>query len=132
MSFDTIIRNTLRTVIPTLLGTANLQYRTLTSGPGVEPRTYSAWTALAGHMVERQAVQTYDEDRAMWILNHMGAVQVADTIFLPEGSQVAVGGVAPIWAVSGRDAHQHALGLHGYSLTYEEPLLADAKRGGGV
>lgn len=134
MSIQDIIATTLRQ-IPTLMSSTGLQYKLLTSAPGVEPRTWSAsWTALVGQFQKKMANQTRDEHTGTWYLRRRAHLTVSDqAVSLPEGSLVGISGEDPFTVSATEDQHEVRPGLITYKCYRDEPLLTDGGRpGGGV
>lgn len=132
MSFTTIGASLLRNLLPFLMQTPGASYRLITSAPGVEPRTYGAWTLAVAQFQEKIASQMYDEQRNIRWHRRRAHFVVADTLTLTDGSQVSLFSAQPFWEVAGIDEpHMVHMGHITYALIRDEPLMTDAARGGG-
>ncbi len=133
-SVQDLIANVLRTQIPTLMASTGLQYKLITSGPGVEPRAWSAsWTALVGQFQKKLVSQTMSDNSGSWIIRRRAHLTVSDAaVALPEGSLVGISGEDPFSISAIEDPHQVRPGLITYMCIRDEPLLTDNGRSGGV
>lgn len=122
------IRTALREVVTTLGET--WQYRRLTSGGAASVRTYSAWTDVTAHATARAWVQEWSDDRQAWQRIETQRVRVSDALDqLNTGDQFQdPDGVQ--WAV--RAQPTSGVGSVAYTVERIIPLIADARRGGGV
>jgi hypothetical protein len=74
--------------LPTLWATTGLQFRSLLTEPGVEPRNYSPWSDLLGFFKEHSAAQNHDPRDKAWRLVRMAHVTTRDDVKLNEGDQI--------------------------------------------
>ena len=118
--------------IPSLMATAGLQYRIVTSMAGVEPKAFAGgWVSLVGQLEEHARTQSTGIDTRASTRQRIAHVTVSDALDLPEGSEVSIGGAQPHWTVSGRlDAHRVRSGIVTYVLVRDEPLSLGPDRGG--
>ncbi len=134
MSDIAAIKTALRDVVTNVLATT-AQYRTLTSNPGVDNRTWSAWTDINGVFNSKQSTQEYDNERQVWNIMWTATFRTSDVLDLNQGDQLKTldenGTTYSVWAITGADAG--STGTIRYTLVWQEPILASGvNRGGGV
>ena len=136
-SYQDINRAILRQQIPTLWATAGLQYRIVSSAPGVEPKTFGAWTSVVGHFEEIAHVTLTDQDTLLTLVRRMGWVTISDvsaallsSVGTYDGHEFSISSNQPHFTVSAKfNNHTIGQGVVTLALVRDEPLSVGPQRG---
>ncbi len=130
-SFITDIQTQLREVVTDYLSSA-VQYRTLTSGYGVEPRTYSSWVTIAAVVTQQANTQEFDDNRGTFKRMDRIKIRTSDAVALITGAQFRFAtSDAQIWAMESRTST--GPGSTMYTATRDLPTISSGgDRHGGV
>lgn len=126
------IRTALRTVVSDKLATT-LEYRLLTSGYGVDTRTYSAsWTSIGAVVTKYTARQEFDDHRAEYVRKERVQIRTSDAVELKQGDQFRLASTNDqIWNVDERASG--GPGSYLYMCVRDIPTITSGgDRGGGV
>jgi hypothetical protein len=132
MSYISTIQTALRRVVNTHLATT-VEYRLLTSGYGVEPRTYSvSWTSVGVVLTRQTNAQEWDEQRGAYVRAERIQIRTDDTVSLRQGDQFRLDSSdAEIWAVIDRQSGGPGSTL--YICSRDIPtLVSGGDRHGGI
>ncbi len=133
MSLIGDIQTTLSSVVQqNFADTTLIEYRVMTSNPNANPRTWSAWTSLAGaRTTEAGEEQTFDERTGQWRKEDLKDLRVPSGLGVTLGItyQIRLGGSGgTIWNVKSQIPNGVAVLL--YRLASTKPLLGDPRPGG--
>lgn len=121
-SYAGIIQANCQRVVTDLLAVA-VQYCTLTSAPGVEPRTWSGWTPTTGVLSAQTIAQEFDEARGEWVRRYRASIRTSDAVALKQGDQVQLAD-GTIWAVDAKLSGAIGYGSFKYGLVRDIGTLA--------
>ncbi len=110
-----------------------IEYRNLTSNPNANPRTYGAWTALAGaRVIDNGETQVQDIDSGIWFSERTAQLRIPSQlgVALNIRSQVRTGGsTGTVWAI--RSVQPGGAGsVQPYQLVVRMPMMQDPRKGG--
>jgi hypothetical protein len=91
-----------RTVVGDILSTA-VETRRITSAPGVDTRTWGAWTPQAGTLLSNRNERIYDEARAEYRQAQRLTIRFPDTVVLSHGDQLRLAD-GTVWGFTMEDA----------------------------
>lgn len=131
-SYISDIQTQLRAVVNDLLSTT-VEWRAMTSGYGIEPRTYSAsWTSAGAVVTKQTHRQEYDDRRGEYTRKERLQIRTDDTVSLKQGDQFRLAtSDAQVWNVDERASS--GPGSYLYLCVRDIPtVVSGGDRGGGV
>lgn len=141
MTFIANIRKTLSNVAAAFSDSL-IEYRTMTSAPNANPRTFTTWVQLSNaRIVDTMSMQLLDQESGIWFNEercNLRVPYVQDGVELnARTTQVRIGGpsVSPadslgrIWSVD-KERTEGAGSVRVYGLCIRTPMMANARKGG--
>lgn len=124
------IRSALRLAMADL--SESWQYRTLTSGPVAETRTYSSWASISALCTGRQIVEEWDDRRQAMRRKETARIRVSDANSeLHVGDQVQDTSNA-VWAIDGIASQAVNCGTIAYAISRDVPMKGTPRQDGAV
>lgn len=115
-----------------------IEYRTLTSAPNAQPRTYSAWARImTARCLEFGESQLHDPDSGIWYREETCDLRIPymENIHLTVRDQIRQGATAgasvnnSVWSIRHQEASA-AGSVQAYALYRRTPLMGNVRPGG--